>query len=154
MVLNKRWVVQHTWLSTFKSSVSNTGQSRTRELLRFVKRTVCILTGILRYWQFSWQARCTAPGHDVVETESMPFTRMLCTSKQPTSVFGWENVWRSGRVCEIWASTKILFQIVKSNMVLNKRWVVQLSYGDFFSAKKMSPCYKVHKKLLTSPVIM
>ena len=29
------------------------------------------------------------------------------------------------------------------------------SNGDFFSAKKMSPCYKVHKKkLLTSPVIM
>ena len=32
---------------------------------------------------------------------------------------------------------------------------LQVTYGDFFSTKKMSPCYKVHKKkLLTSPVIM
>ena len=39
----------------------------------------------------------------------------------------------------------------KTDYLSNQTW----ANGVFFSAKKMSPCYKVHyKKLLTSPVIM
>ena len=51
-------------------------------------------------------------------------------------------------VCFLWCflcyqKMYILFK-KKSNFVF-------VSYGDFFSAKKMSPCYKVHKKIADQP---
>ena len=44
-------------------------------------------------------------------------------------------------------------QAKKSNELLSTAIVVPncKTNGDFFSAKKMSPCYKVHKKIADQP---